>query len=350
VTAAHRRRLPWDHRSDQPARLRGALRRRLRRRAWSDWALTAAQAATLAPLLALRRPGLPRDEPVAPREALGVGVSPLDHDPVRLRDCLDELGCPRILVRFEWRRMHRWDELAAALAVLDRPALAVLVQDRPAVCDHRRWRAGLHRFYRALPQQVEAVQALQAVNRLKWGCATVGEGLPLAALACSAHHRFAPELPLLGSSVIDFEPLPTLRSLVTARPVCYHAAAALLYVDRRGGPTARQYGCFDLRRKIDLLATIAAVSPHVADNRLWLTEVNWPLVGAGGWAPTSQSEAVSETRAGTWLGDYCRIALATGRVARIYPWQLAARGYGLVDPVTWRRRPAFHALRELLAE
>ena len=342
--------LPWDHGSDQPARVKGPVRQQMRRRAWGDWAATAAIAGIAAPLVAARWATLGRGAPPAARDALGVGVSPLDQDPLLLRDLLDELDCPRILVRFEWRRMHRWDALRRALDLIGRPALAVLVQDRPAVVDHRRWRAGLARFYRELPDRVDAVQALQAVNRLKWGCATVGEALPLAAAAGRWHRHHAPRLPLVGGAVIDFEPLASLRSVVTGHDLRYDAVAALLYVDRRGGPEARQYGCFDLRRKIGLLAAIAASSPHVADPRLWLTEVNWPLTGQRGFAPTSHTECVDEATAGRHLGDYCRIALATGSVRRIYPWQLVARGYGLVDPEDRRRRPAFDALRDLLAD
>jgi len=343
--------LPWDACSDQPARVHGATRRRLRRGAWRDWLTTAAIGGVGLPGVALTAAGLPRPSGggvSVRRDHLGVGISPLDHDPSAIADLLAELECKHILVRFEWRRMHRWDELATNLARIDRPALAVLVQDRAAVCDHRRWRAGLARFYRSLPPQVEAVQALQAVNRLKWGCATVGEALPLAELAARAHHHHAPHVPLIGSSVIDFEPLASLRSLVSRRRFLYHAMAALLYVDRRGGPDTPQYRLFDLQRKVRTLAAIAAASPHVADHRLWLTEVNWPLRGVGSWAPTSQTEAVDEATAGRHLRDYCRQAIATGLVRRIYPWQLIARGYGLVDPHGLRRRAAFTELASLL--
>nr|MDA3961350.1 hypothetical protein [Planctomycetota bacterium] len=268
--------LRWDHRSDQPHVItRRALRRRWRGRAASEYLGTLGWSLVAAPLAALQALAPPRIAPPAPREAIGLGISPLDHPLNDIANLLDEIGCQRVLVRFEWRRMHRWPELCAAIQHLNRPCLAVLVQDRPAVVNQRRWRAGLQRFHQLRPPQVEAVQAVQAINRLKWGCATPGEAWPLQRLAAAAQAHYAPNIPLLGSGVIDFEPLATLRSLIgNPGAVRFAAAAALLYVDRRGGPSNTQYGIFNLRRKIAALSALAAISPHCHDPALWLTEVN----------------------------------------------------------------------------
>ena len=62
--------------------------------------------------------------------------------------------------------------------------------------------------------------------------------------------------------------------------------------------------------------------------------------------------AVDEPTQANYLARYYLVALGTGLVERIYWWQLAARGYGLLDPIAGelRRRPAFHALRTLVRE
>src|ERR1700709_906817 len=50
---------------------------------------------------------------------------------------------------------------------------------------------------------------------------------------------------------------------------------------------------------------------------------------------------------------YYLLTQGTGLVARVFWWQLVARGYGLVDPTdpaSPRRRPAFHALKTMVRE
>src|ERR1700709_1542421 len=50
---------------------------------------------------------------------------------------------------------------------------------------------------------------------------------------------------------------------------------------------------------------------------------------------------------------YYLLTQGTGLVARVFWWQLVARGYGLVDPpdpASPRRRPAFHALKTMVRE
>jgi hypothetical protein len=48
---------------------------------------------------------------------------------------------------------------------------------------------------------------------------------------------------------------------------------------------------------------------------------------------------------------YCVAIGCTGLAERIFWWQLAAKGYGLIDPLAedgaWRRRPAYAALATL---
>jgi hypothetical protein len=62
--------------------------------------------------------------------------------------------------------------------------------------------------------------------------------------------------------------------------------------------------------------------------------------------------AVDEDRQADYLARYYLLALGTGLLERVYWWQLAARGYGLLEPAgaALRRRPAFHALATLVRE
>jgi len=343
--------LPWDHASDQPAVIGDRnVRRLLRRHAWRDALVTALTAGLAAPGIAWRC-AFPARMPSPPSWSgfLGCGVSPRPDLGAAVPELVEELGVRRLLVRVPWRardRRSRAEVCALIAALAPREVLAVFPQDRAAVCEPRRWGAEVVRIAAELPGNVAAVQLGNAVNRLKWGCASVAEYLDLCEAACEGVR--ATGRAVVGSAVIDFEPHVTARSLVNARRLRLDACAALLYVDRRGSPRARQYGVFDLAAKIRVLAAILACSPRCA-NRLWLTEVNWPLAGTGAHAPTGPVERVDEDAAAAYLGDYCRIARDTRLVERVYPWQLVAPGYGLVDDREGlRRRPAFHVLADLL--
>ena len=85
---------------------------------------------------------------------------------------------------------------------------------------------------------------------------------------------------------------------------------------------------------------------------MWITEVNWPLKGTGKYSPASGRPNVSEEDQADFLVRYYVLCLASGFVERIYWWQLAAPGYGLVDSRehVWRKRPSFHALRTLIVQ
>lgn len=346
--------VPWHAPSDQPDQLRDpGLRRALRIAAAGEYLRTGLAAAAAAPLVALRcatlRPGGLRPAAADPRRFLGVAVSPLPGRGAALHELVDELGARLLEVRVPVWERDRLDELAAFMASFrGREVHAVVCQDRASVCDLAGWERDVARICAALPPNATSIQIGNAVNRRKWGCAHLGEYRELLRVAAPVV-RAHPRLALLGSSVIDFEPLATWRSLAGAPRL--DGCAALLYVDRRGPPAARQYALFDAAAKMRTVAGLVACSPRCAD-RLWITEVNWPLAGTGEHAPTSNRERVDEAAAARHLEDYCRTARATGLVERVYVWQLVARGYGLVDDAggALRRRPAFDAVRRLLSE
>jgi hypothetical protein len=82
----------------------------------------------------------------------------------------------------------------------------------------------------------------------------------------------------------------------------------------------------------------------------WITEMNWPLAGAGEYSPAPGKPCVSEEEQANYIVRYFVICLASGFIERIYWWQLAAPGYGLIDNrgTEWRKRPGYFALRQMV--
>ncbi|WP_292661792.1 hypothetical protein [Nitratifractor sp.] len=186
---------------------------------------------------------------------------------------------------------------------------------------------------------VDFYQIAEAVNRSKWGVPDKDDYLAFVDAAFDAIHRLDPTAKTLGPSVIDFEWFYTLYfdHLAGDR---FDIANTLLYVDRVRQPENEQHG-FDTDAKIRLFKAIRPDTP------LWITEVNWPLKDQGRYKPTSNKEAVSETQYRDYMLRYLIIALGSGYVDRVYWWQLFAKGYGLIDHLTLRRRSAFDALAAL---
>ncbi|MCU0290789.1 MAG: hypothetical protein MUF10_02185 [Thermoanaerobaculaceae bacterium] len=315
--------------------------------------LVGCNARHLVPVLAsyrrlLRHP--PPPAPVTP-QAFGVAVSPRPETWGRSREHLDRLGVRALLLR-----APVWDpdpvlRLRPELEALAREGWAitvVLVQDRAAVCDPRRWRDFVSTVAAELGEAVHAFQIGQAPNRKKWGVWRPDEYVRLLegvqeARAASPHRLW------LGPSVIDFEYHFVVNSLFRFRPFDFDGIASLLYVDRRGSPESTQYGHFDLGRKILLLRAVIETSRHPVVP-IHLTEFNWPLRDTGRFSPAGRHVQVDEDDQAAYLVLYYLASAASGCVASAFWWQLVAHGYGLVDDEgdAWRTRPAFAALQELL--
>jgi hypothetical protein len=163
----------------------------------------------------------------------------------------------------------------------------------------------------------------------------------------------------MGPGAIDFE-YPALLSVLRQWPagVPLSALSHHLYVDRRGAPENPQ-GRFSTLEKLALARAIARRSP-VCEDRLVVSEVNWPLRGTGVYSPLfapyvlpggGRNSGVSEDEYGHYLLRYLCLALASGLAERVYWWRLVARGFGLVDDSdagAWRPRPAYAMLRTFL--
>jgi len=347
--------IPWHTPSDQPYRISDRnLKRRIRWWSLGEYLRTAATGLVMAPAVAWRLAATlrtMRPSTRTMRDMVGVAVTPGSASDADLVAMVRDLGVRRLLLRVPVWQRDRLDELRRFTDLFPECEwLVTIIQNRGSICEPRQWEADLRAVVTSFAGRTREFQIGHAPNRTKWGCLHVGEWLALAEAAQRVRQE-CPDVILAGPALIDFEPLPAMRALLNRRRFQLDAVAALLYVDRRGAPQNRQYGWFDLRRKIAFQAAVNSLSSRVNAQRLWITEVNWPLAGASEAAPTSGKECVSEEEYAQYLSDYLCQAHATGVVERVYWWQLVAAGYGLVDPRagTLRRRPGFAALQRCLS-
>ena len=239
------------------------------------------------------------------------------------------------------------------------PVALALVQDRRAVREPKGWRQMVTLAFDRAHAFADFFEIGHAVNRSKWGIWDFREYIRLLDPVRASLIQY-PEAKITGPACIDFEPhaLGAFLDLLP-RDLPFHALSHHLYVDRRGPPENFQ-GPFDTVGKCALLRAYARTHGF-ADDRLVVSEVNWPLLGTGVWSPVNSpyetldprqnNPSVSEDDYAAYLARYLLLTLASGHVRRVYWWRLAARGFGLVDdtdPAAWRPRPAFFALQTLL--
>jgi hypothetical protein len=344
----------WDRLSDQPHQHAGRLERLAVRLAdLPSHAASAAALAAAAPRIraACRRLEAARNREPFPWPGCGVALRPDPERRAALLAAFDELGLRQALVRLHpWAGDHDAEEqLAGELAARGVELAFTLPQTRELVADRARWRAAVAELARRFTPYGRAFQIGQAINRSKWGVWHHGEYLELAAEAAAILRAARADVEILGPAVIDFE-LHATAAVVNRRhdTLRFDALASLLYVDRRGAPENRQLGC-DTVDKVTWLAAIAETARLVGRRRSWVTEVNWPLA-EGPHSPAGRSVAVDEERQADYLARYYLLALGSGYCERVFWWQLAARGYGLAEPLPGgelRRRPAFRALAVL---
>lgn len=342
----------WDHYSDQPYQLSPGHRPNLGPAGRKEYMVIAATAALVAPVVIWKfltlRPRRPLPDPAS---FIGLSVSPdLQHDSA-VTDMIDELGVRQLLVRIPiWETDRLGDYVRFIEGLGDRNVLINVLQDEESVAKPWQWFDRLRQIFTAVSPLTTQFQIGNAVNRRKWGCAHSGEYLDLLEIANNLRNEF-PDIKLVGSSVIDFEPLVTFRTVWNHRPYALDVVSALLYVNRRGSPLSRQYGIFDLYNKLRMIYAIVCVGNR-NQRRLWITEFNWPLLNTKPYTPNSghPSRTVDEDTQAHYLQQYYRIAYHTGWVERVYWWQLINPGYGLVDSRAGqlRKHPSYFALKELV--
>ena len=342
----------WDPHSDQPYKLARSEKPRLKTANLNEYLRTAFCTLGSLPAIAWHYARPKRIAPPTPSDFVGLGVSPDHGSHQAVSDLVEELGVQNLLLRVPSWHIDRLDYyLDFAGRFKGRKLLINILQSRQSVLNPLEWLETVDRVIDAFFPVTTTFQIGNAINRSKWGCHHTGEYLDLLKGVDDLRtHR--PDLVLGGSSVIDFEPLATIRTLINGYHYHLDACTSALYVNRRGSPYSHQYRFFDLERKIRLIRAITEASNRCAP-RVWVTETNWPLLDTKPYTPNSglPRSTVDEATQAKYLTDYYRIAYRTGLVERVYWWQLINPGYGLVDHRhgVIRKMPSFNAFAKLLA-
>jgi len=350
--ASSRDKTVWDRLSDQPHQHAGRWEKGLIRLADApDHFRDLAIVARSAPAVRRRYRALKEHLYSRPTSFGGIGLClrPYSEDREAHLAAVEELGVRRVMVR-----LHPWDEdhgdeesLVRALHDRGYEIAFSMPQNRDLVRDRQRWRAAVEEIAERFSPFGRQFQVGHAPNRSKWGLWSRGEFIELYTEAAEILRRLD-GVEVMGPAVIDFEFQVTLALVNRRHPgLSFDPLSSLLYVDRRGGPENGQMG-FDTVDKVLLLRAIAEVGRNSSE-RLWVTEVNWPLL-EGPHSPAGKTVSVDEETQADYLVRYYLLTLGTGLVERVYWWRLVARGYGLLAPEkdgTLRRRPSFDALRTL---
>ena len=292
------------------------------------------------------RNGLYKD-PVEIFDPFGLCFTPSQEKNEIILGCFRELGIRNGLFRIPSWEMENFKLFEDTLDLFSSHGIGIclaLLQQREDVLDPQKWNGFLEEAFSRFGRKGVRFEIGHAWNRTKWGIWDHREYLQLAEAAVGMSE--GKNIDLVGPAVIDFE-FHLYPSILRSIP--FEIISSLLYADRMGAPENTQFG-WDLPKKIALLR--AAVDTCADPSKeLWITEFNWPLKGTGRYSPVSGKPNVTEDQQANYLARYFILSLTTGYVQRVYWWQLAAPGYGLIDnrEGNWRRRPAFHSLRMLVS-
>ncbi len=287
------------------------------------------------------------NDPVKIVKPFAISVSQQEEKNPEIADSLREIGVCQTLVRIpSWERdkLQSFEKFFDILQKKEIEFSVALIQQRDDILHPSHWEHFLEDVFSSFGRKCSFFEIGHAWNRSKWGVWDHKEYLKLARPAFSLAKDYG--VKLVGPAVIDFEfhlYAPVLKEIP------FDKVSSLLYVDRMGAPENKQFG-WDTPRKIALLKAIIDACLK-KKQCLWITEVNWPLQGTGKYSPASGKPNVSEEQQADYLVRYFILALASGYIERIYWWQLAAPGYGLIDcrEKTWRKRPSFFAMKTLIS-
>jgi hypothetical protein len=339
----------WNEFADQPhnvAPRRERLRHHLKH-AGSYFGLTAANSALALPVLRRYRQHmkLMHRRPVELGTPFAVSCSPAGTRSEEVVEALKTAGIRQTLVRIpSWEKgeLARYEAFIRLIRREGIEVVAALLQRRDDVLDPASWTGFLDDVFSSFSSLCSHFEVGHAWNRTKWGVWDHREYIKLARAAVPLAEKHS--VRLAGPAVIDFEfhlYAPTLRA------VAFDRVTSLLYVDRTGAPENAQFG-WTTAKKIALWRAIVDAS-YKEPKGCWITETNWPLEGAGEYSPAPGKPCVTEEEQANYLVRYFIICLASGLIERVYWWQLAAPGYGLIDNRSreWRKRPGYFALRQM---
>lgn len=260
-------------------------------------------------------------------------------------ELLKAAGVQETLVRipsWEKGRLEAYEKFAARLHAHGLGLTIAVLQRREDVFEEAAWVGFLEDVFARFRPFCPNFEVGHAWNRTKWGVWDYTEYLKLAQSAVRLREKY--RATLVGPAVIDFE-FHLYPPTVSRLP--FDKISSLLYVDRVGAPENGQFG-WTTAMKVALFKAVADVSAG-RDCDCWITEVNWPLRGTGKFSPTSGEPNVTEEEQADYLVRYYLICLAGGLIERVFWWQLAAPGYGLIDSreEPWRKRPSYFAFRTM---
>jgi len=278
---------------------------------------------------------------------------------------LEELGKVPVLVRFyHHEEEDRWGFTSSFITDLHSKGHAVtiaLVQDREALRNLDSWEYFVRTVLSWVSEVVDYVEIGHAINRVKWGIWGVGEYRSLVKVVHEVAKDFK-GIKFIGPAIIDFEAHYAPGTLAAyPKDFRFSAISQHLYVDRRGAPENKQ-GAYSTLEKIALLKASANWSDH-CDDKVIISEMNWPIKGTGEYSPVvspyetpgfrENDPSIDEDSCADFYIRYLLVAVCSGMVDRLYWWKLAAHGFGLIDDRAeggWRTRPAFEVLKQYLKQ
>ena len=343
----------WDPYSCQPYKMADEEKPRSGFGNVLEYSKVAATGVLGLPLLAWQYLALKKSPAQIPADKfVGLSIAPDTEYQNAIQEMVAELGVKQLLIRVPSWDVEALDDYVRFLELFpDQQFVINVLQSRDSIHDVNAWQLQVAAIIRATRHITDTYWIGNAINRTKWGCAHSGEYLVLQEAVEELRAEFS-GLKLLGSSVIDFEPLVSWRTLSNLRRYRLEANAALLYVNRRHSPYGKQYGIFDLENKLRLAKAMTRLA-YRCDDSLWITETNWPLLDTKPYTPNSgnPTRTVDEATQAKYLKWYYQIAWQTGWVDRVYWWQLINPGYGLVDHRggSLRKMPSYYAMQEIIA-
>lgn len=277
--------------------------------------------------------------------ATGVAVTPVESKQKEIFFHLEQLGVKNVLIRvpsWEKERLCQYEDFVSQFHRRGYSILIALLQNREDVLEPRGWQNFIKLVFERMSPYTNYFELGHAWNRTKWGLWTYQEYLELARPALDLAKKYG--VKLVGPAVIDFE---FHFYPIVLKEINFDIISSLLYVDRTGAPENAQWG-WTLEKKLALLRAVIDLTP-CRERPCWITEFNWPLRGMEPYSPAPGRPCVSLEDQANFLVRYFVLSLASGHVQRIYWWQLAAKGYGLVDPLVspWKIRPSFVAFKTM---
>ncbi len=287
-----------------------------------------------------------RKPSIDPSSFFGMSVN-YDKAPQQTLAFIQELGVKNLLIRFRMDEISQLDDFVTWLKQFKEYDIIINLIQNPNL-QHQELSHNFETTLTALYPLTHRFQIGTTINRSKWGFYSVHEYLRFFRQAHKLRKKFS-GIELYGPSVIDFEYHYTTQALFNPFTLRYDGCSSLLYVDRTITPENKQFG-FNLIGKIDLLYSLVKLSPKT-QNRILITETNWPIKGSGEYAPTSDLECVTEEDFANYLIRYYLLALGSSKVESVYWHQMIAVGFGLINPLKdFEKRSAFDAFKTMYTE